>query len=1035
MSVVPGQFLILPDPAFTAEAVESISDNGDGRYAGMATPLSTNSGGMIPIQTGTPDTDTELRYRLIRAGSMYDAAEYIWRRGTETDGDWYGQNDERRFKWNHKPFGAASALYGYGTCALFSTTYKRILLFTWSEVGAVWNIAYRTLSGIGTADPTSWTPTTVTFERAGRTGALNQIAGWELPDGTLQVVVTQGSDTVADLDLYESTDGGLTWLRVARDLLQAWHDGPVDVDRLRASSSGEWIRVAWIDSSGATLSTMASSDRGSSWTKVTNVTPAGGWFDNSETDDAYGGAFDLVGLDSPDGQFLLVSVAATAPTSLSFSFAAGTDAWVSDSDFTQTMVGHKRLCAVKTADTIQVWQTRDDGGTFAGWRAWFINRKDATDSENLREPGSLLPQYGGTQRYSPANICAVEGGGAIVWLWGLLEPESALTLRGDIVCQYMAGWSRRPIHRLEVKGTASAVLWNTAWDAAQGAPGSSSAASTATPFVGAFAGGVTATWTGDKVTMTDTGGAASSGWYQVDQGAAPTSSWAENSLHQWEVDPDASGSQTEDLIACRVISLNNAGDQTDVSIRFQATPSKMIVYDNIASATLYTGDPGVGRLDLRWIQYVSGTYYMGGIQALTVGAVTTWADNPALTLTPGASGLTANQIVRWGHLVPGVTSTTRTSYWYAHNYANNATQGCANFINPTNLRGRIPTPQKVYVDNGVYVRWGGGGALEHDEYDGDIQYLYGTDALFCPSPSLQYRSSTAALSVPIVFDAENVTTSGRWEHDAVGLFGGDVREYVVEYNATNSWGSPSVQRYVSTVAHSGLTVVSLDGAVVEIVQPAAVTQGDLKGMYVREYAGAFAPLEITRQVGAYLHCTGSALTYYVAGTTIEIYSDRAVNVYPQRYKYRFMRVSVGGRYPDTPHSQVRVGRIVPGYTLNLTDYLAHAHSDSEAAPLVEETTRYNLRFRRKTGPARRTFSMSIPGDTSRFREGLRAMVDQLSSYGELPMALVLDESALTISPVLVRFDGEAALENQTWFQIGSRWFPAGAMSLTFSEEV
>lgn len=1033
----PTQWLLFPDPLLTRQAVLEASSTspGTGAMAGTPAPRSTNRGGLVPFLSGDPDPGTDLDLRLLRAGGLYEGAEWAWKADSDAEDQWWGLDSYLRLRDSHDPF-SDDPRDGYGLVALVSTAYHRVVLLRWTS-GTTWAIRYRDLGG----PEDVWTSATLTTERAGTGTASYQATGWEADDGTLFLAVTVGTTTAADLDLYASIDGGITWARVARDLLLTWAGATAQVLRLRGGRSGQWFRLCWLDGATTRAGTLVSSDLGASWASLAALPPSPLTIaTNGDNVDPW--IFDIVGLDTADGAFCALWVEDADHAVVRVSYASRDSGWTEDTgaDFSASGVNPlvQRIALCRGFDAIWFLIDKTTGTTPHGWEVFRVRRDDPFDVANRVTIAQFGPAYGGTRHYRPGVITVADLGAGLLMAHALLDPDASGSTVNGAGCHLWSGWSRRALRHETSTGVSATYLYRDHWSAPCGSPGSGEAeAASTTPFVVESAGAGAYDWTADRLALQGPD-VTDEYRYLLDEGTAPAYSWADGSVFTWTLRVPQGGGLAAGYIGARVVGLDSAGDQTDVTIRLSTTGLRVV--DNIASGTLYSSPAltlATDWYEVRWAQRASGSARLGEMAILRRGQDGSWVDSGALTLTAGASGITTHQIWRFG-ILAGLASPGQCVQVRDFSILSDPCYQVA-FANPTTLRGARAAPSPAYLRDGLWAWWGGSGGYEGDRYDADLRYQHGLDALFCDSPRLDYRTTDDGASV-LVMDAGSTR---RWVHTGAAAFGLAGEPYVqVNYNASDSWGAPSVAVTLSTTLYAGLTIAQTGADSVKLWDPGErLAAGELADLFLRisdpadPNYGACVRVESHLDSGWITSAAGGLSgAGFGVGVTVDALLDRSALSYGQTHRYRYLRVLLPGA--TTATADHRLGRFIAGAVLAPGWPLDWEQADTEEGNVELGQARSGSRWGYEAGPARRTIRATLSGDASRVREAVRGLARSLSGYSAHPLVLVRDAARPAASALLARFTGAGDLQNVAWKQnAAGEWHQVGDMDLEFEEEV
>lgn len=822
-ATTPDPHFILPDDQLTGiDALDSITSQ-EGPRPGFSEPLTANLGTMVPITSGWPSTAYALTYQIQHSGGLYEG-EWIQKDDADGAAQWFGTNDFRLIRAPHDPFGGA-ANQMIGSTMLYSTVYDRLLLISKeTSDDTTYNISYRASGG----NPQNWTTTTFTVSRG--SSAEVSIEGWEDRGGVLHLLTrfTNRDDNI-DFDHWASTDGGLTWSRIGRSLLErslGKFSLPTGIRRMRVQRSGDYVRWLMVDGSGD-CTVLLSRNRGASWTSLGDGGISSSLYAKGNTYDEY--SIDMVGVGDESGTFIIHTF--HSQDVVTYYAASGDDHFAS----TGTLTGEtssKRILLARGPAKIYAMYSRDDP-EFTGWKTFHQNRNAALDTPTQ---AGIWPATDDIGYYFPFAQFMIATGGTL-WFWGGIMDDFAGAVRQQGSAFFgLLDWDRRTIHDTGYSAATTGKIWTRYWVSLFGHPAQNGGP------IAESSNNSTLSWAINRTRIADDN---STGQYYRWNYTDPstTMDWiTDGSLFSWIAEADTVGDVNSDRMAFHV----RGGDGTltfDVSVRMDDS-SQVRVYDNAATSSLtLIADAGVGatyvefRLALRKLS--SDVLADLSWKALSGD---TWSNTGTLTLATTASA--TQSIYRWGHIEAG--GTERTSFWRvaAHRQDDNLRQ--FNFSNPSNLNGRLLSPSPVLVDDSVWVGWTGGMAFEGDEWEGHSDYDFAAANLFTPQLDSVWRS-TSTNTQDIILKADGV--HARFSHDGCALFNTTTRTSYIHYSTTSDFATVNAAFTMSAdVFTSGIDTVF--GTAVKITDTSAAESYDLKGAYLGVLTGTAAgrTWEIERQI-------------------------------------------------------------------------------------------------------------------------------------------------------------------------------------------
>jgi len=996
----PFPFIIFPDPALQGVSQVSSVTSERGRYIGPAAPQAANAGDLVPFMEGSPDVDKDYDLRLYRAGGLDGTAEWGWKYNDEASTEWRGVDDIRKIKCPQDLF--ESNPTGNWLVLFFSESNQRRIVMG-HTTGTTFTIYYQ---DVGDGDR-SWSSTTFTPSR----GTANvDASGYTLPDGVLRLLVpveiTASSDY--DWDQYESTDGGLTWTRISRDIVQSTTGSGTGFQpgRMVVASSGDYVRIVYND--GVNYRSLVSSDRGASWKTVVNLTSG-----------AAASIYDLCPVNDSAGSFLLFIDEGTNITARS---ASRRSDWTATSWSPISTSGTDTTALAACADTSNCYllvfnsAASDDRYLMLYQRP----RHEALDGSwyNTLE----FPGFNANAAQDLEDMRMSSGGDRLMVL-------GYVGSTGDSAYFSLLGWTKRSfVFNPYTALIASGALYSNLWMSLFGYPTESAN----TQFT-KTSSGTTETWNAKYTEYADAAPSTDRWYNEYSEGGTPTDKWADDSVHTWIVQPVSGGGSNSRALAVQVAALGSAaGITTAWSVRYDSSPASFVVYDEAASTALLT----VAGLDFsefyefRAAQTLDGGNYFLDVAYRSV-AGETWASTGALTLS--SAGTATAQFQRFGHIVTGVAS--RMSRWVEMGVKGSDDYRQHEFTNPDDLRGRICDSSPAPLNDGVYARWGGGGGFEADQFLAEMMYSNPIEAIFTPSPRMKWRSN-AGVTQTLVLDADSTNNLKLFEHDGLALIGLNVPQVRVQYNATDAWVSPSVDATINGVLYGSLTIDQINSGALRF-SGQTTRDGELHNKYVQITSGSQngKMMKVTKHVGDRIFFGDETAPIGAsASDTFQVFDDKIVHSFPTRHAYQFMRL-IFPYDSDTAEGDVRLGCLVAGITYDFTTALDWVHSDSAAPNVQLETGLNGMRWGWKWSDARRRLEARIVGDVDMDRWKLRDLMGMLSDYSAKPVVYVNDGAQKLRSAIYGRITSGGDLENAGYVQTGGVWTPVGDMTLILEEEL
>lgn len=225
----------------------------------------------------------------------------------------------------------------------------------------------------------------------------------------------------------------------------------------------------------------------------------------------------------------------------------------------------------------------------------------------------------------------------------------------------------------------------------------------------------------------------------------------------------------------------------------------------------------------------------------------------------------------------------------------------------------------MYLDAGLAVGGYGTGAVIGDAYELSQVAAFPKEAIWSfPSPSEQCQSTDDTALWRVVFDAG---ANDRFHLDQVQLFGINFRTCKVEFNGTDSWGSPAV----SVDVDSAVATYTLDGGEVGAAGLDLAAGAELVPHEYASKPGARYFMRFATSGNTYEILDNSETFLYVGGVDLSaesgdvtVFMDKAwVNVTQARLRYMAVTVAV----QDTSDGYFSLGYVQAGnrVTMNAGD--------------------------------------------------------------------------------------------------------------------
>ena len=1117
----PDAYILVHDPALVStdaslglqDGVDAVSQQGPA--IGPLYPAKSNEGNLMPFHAGEEwdttsgtkhPTPTGLDYRLQVAGGVLSTAEWAWKFQDDPPDRYRGQLDLRLERDVHRPWSTNSD--PDSLIAFTSTAFRRVLAGRYSGPPDYrWEIRYHSTTE---TDRTLWNQETYIPNADGllvsglAPGKLPDIAScpysvmWETPDGALRFAYTYGAISLpgADMDIWGSTDGGLTWSLLQEGVLSGVMGRNCRPYYITADTSGDWVRISFMDltSTPQGICTIASSDRGSTWSLVQG-TPDG--------EDVFSGNFnpsrfqvhDVVGVDTVDGLFLRFRRTASS-SRIQVEVASGLDDWtqhpkVGTALYTWSSTNLESLQVVRTPTHLWflMWETdgtntrsklcgfgvQRDHVLDYGWTDGYANPRTQEWTVFAKYSDEGAHPLGQSAYYQPTQWRMTWTGDSLLLVGGQYSLGSGSpAVQARTVASYLGGWDQFPTHGTEAINVGrDDGLFDLAWLAHYGPP----ALAPSSPWIQTTTGspGITDTYYRLQLDL----GPSERVFYQYTGGA----NMADAGVVEWTcalptgltyfTGPATPSSMMLPRAGMSTSATSASG--TTVHIGVHLTDVGVFLFDALAGVTLWSDpnvDPtfertyrvrfsdssGVNRAGVNW--YVE-------LQHKSMGTDGPWVSSGLITTSNGHLSGYGLEAVRWGHVA--TVAGTAMSRWYGFAFSTDEhLGGVPGGTNPESIRGAQLSYYPHHTAQGVNVTWGGGGGFVGDLWTSAIRYEYGVDQLASPSPAMVWRTD-GHTTTSVVMDAAKYRNTAaqvitdRFHHNAVALVGTNFRYAWVDYAEATAFSStvPTAAMTVdaavfnSRISAAGTNTVDVSqvgstverdshlrsnavaGWLVEYSDPTAGSTYDGSVFRILESWDNRVRLDYTPAAASTILQAGGTLTFFPPWMVLPFGSVDSAHA--SGIDQRFLRLQLrteGNSIPELD-TGFQVGRFVAGMTLPISVPMEWEASDEEEGNVSLFTAPSGVRASYKQGVPRRTVEGTSVGDVSRWRDSWRGTIRTISQYDLHPMVLVRDSNADTLSALYGRMVESTELANVGYRYNGAtgRWEAVGDVSMTWEEEV
>lgn len=521
-------------------------------------------------------------------------------------------------------------------------------------------------------------------------------------------------------------------------------------------------------------------------------------------------------------------------------------------------------------------------------------------------------------------------------------------------------------------------------------------------------------------TKTDTGGGAtisvtSSGVSIVGGGAtnskfsAPAAFWDTGDIQagdtfrfRWKTVVTSGGSTSADE-AYLMVAVSDTVNRQWVKVRFTDTQARLL--DNFGP--LWTaGASAKFASETEWLMAFAHDYPSAGGGQVSLwyrfADETFWRSAVEGQAVAEEAGV-ATETLEFGGTVGSAVSWSITGPWYAPGSA----KLDGGFSNPDDLAGRQLGAQPVYLSRGLSAAGCGEAGISGDDYTLTPAYAYRGANLASARPSSPWRTATTTGAESVVIGDGTMPIVS----NMVALFGCNVRTATVEFNGTDSWGSPAASvaldatLYSTSVSASAAGSLTLTGA---RMRPGQYKSREGRRIYVQVKATNPVFYEVADNDETTLFVTGISSGY--AGEMVWVYGDRMAATYPTSARM-YARV-VHGTATAPGDGKRQIGTLMLGVREDLVIPYDNGFVDSWITPDEQVTTRRGYAEAYTVGPEQHVlrFAWGLV-DRMSWDELLR-VVDLLRALAgrSEPLVLWRDTSDLTTLG-LYRYVGPPELEN------------------------
>jgi len=284
------------------------------------------------------------------------------------------------------------------------------------------------------------------------------------------------------------------------------------------------------------------------------------------------------------------------------------------------------------------------------------------------------------------------------------------------------------------------------------------------------------------------------------------------------------------------------------------------------------------------------------------------------------------------------------------------------FTNPDDLAGRmVGSSVDVGLTSGLTIGASGAYAVPGDLWSIITGYSYAARLIWDnPRPSSRWNST--ATTATVVFDAG---ASNVWDADTLALFGTNWLLGTMEFNATNSWGSPSASVSIGSVVDTITGFVAKGPGYLTVARSYIQHQyrsAEGRRWYIMVVGGATNIYEISD-----VRVDDSALTSTIYVDDVDfsalapdailtIFGDRMFATF-KRMQYRYMRLNIAFAQTTTT-GRLSVGYIAVGRRYEYKTTYDSGFKDRTDYNITLATSTAGHRFASRTGARRRQLEIA-----------------------------------------------------------------------------
>lgn len=329
----------------------------------------------------------------------------------------------------------------------------------------------------------------------------------------------------------------------------------------------------------------------------------------------------------------------------------------------------------------------------------------------------------------------------------------------------------------------------------------------------------------------------------------------------------------------------------------------------------------------------------------------TWTDGPVSAVAEYA--VVGNSQLRIG----GSSAVAGTHDCYFIGVSGSSDNLEAGYTNPDNLRGRaLGTLADYYLSDGIYLGGRNMGGVPGDTYTVATTYQFGKESIWHElRPSRKCHSASDNASWNVVFDAGATDT---FRGDTAGLFGTNFRTATLQFNSSDSWGTPALA--LSLDATLDTRTIGAGNRGPGYVGPTSSpswrpgqfrSDGDGHRFFLDVGGTVY---EITDNDADRIYVTGA--DFSAASGSMYVFGDHMA-IKSSFVLYRFMRLLVGAQQTPAADNCYHVGTLIFDRSFTPAQTYDHGFVDriEPRVEVMEADSGYRTSAR--IGPRRRTLAI------------------------------------------------------------------------------